>query len=63
MKQLIEAPELWFHRKSLRISWIQHVRNEEVLQLTKTTKTIWTDIKERQRKYIGPVVRKEELDK
>ena len=34
----------------------------EILQIAKTQRTIWTDIRERQRKFIGHVIRKEELE-
>ena len=62
MRKRIEALEMWFLRRMLRISWTRHVSNEEILQIAKTQRTIWTDIRERQRKFIGHVIRKEELE-
>ena len=39
----------------LRISWTRHVSNEEILKIAKTQRTIWTDIREGRRKFIGHV--------
>ena len=44
------------------VSWIRHVSNEEILQIAKARRSLWTDIRERQRKFIGHVMRKEELE-
>ena len=50
MRKRIEASEMWFLRRILRISWTRHVSNEEILQIAKTQRTIWTDIRGKQRK-------------
>ena len=46
----------------LRISWTRHISNEEILQISKTERTIWKDIRERQRKFKGHVIRREESE-
>ena len=43
-------------------SWTKHVSNEEILQIAKTQRSLWKDFRERQRKFIGHVIRKEELE-
>ena len=46
----------------LRISWTRHISNEKLLQITKTKRTIWIDIREKQRKLIGHVIWKEDFE-
>ena len=36
MKRRLEAIEMWFYRRMLRISWTQHVSNYEVLRRMQT---------------------------
>ena len=61
MKQL-EATEMWFLRRMLRISYKDRVTNEEVLRRAKVDRTLVKDIVKRPMEFIGHVIRKEELE-
>ena len=61
MKQL-EATEMWFLRRMLRISYKDKVTNEEVLRRAKVDRTLMKDIVKRQMEFFGHVIRKEELE-
>lgn len=55
----IEAFEMWLYRRILRISWVDHVTNAEVLRrMNKTTELIYT-IKSRKLQYLGHIMRNE----
>lgn len=59
MKKL-EAFEMWTYRRILRISWVDHVTNVEVLlRMNKTTEIIKT-IKIRKLQYFGHIMRNEQ---
>ena len=61
MKQL-EATEMWFLRRMLRISYKDKVTNEEVLRRAKVDRTLMKDIVKRKMEFFGHVIRKEELE-
>ena len=61
MKQL-EATDMWFLRKMLRITYKDRVTNEEVLSRANVDRTMMKDIVKRQMEFFGHVIRKEELD-
>ena len=48
MVKRIEAAEMWFYRRMLKISWSDRVRNVEVLQRAGTRREIMTAIRQRQ---------------
>lgn len=57
MCKRLEAFEMWTYRRMLRISWVDKVRNTEVLnQLSKQTEIINT-IKKRKLEYFGHILR------
>lgn len=59
MKKL-EAFEMWTYRRILRISWVDHVTNVEVLlRMNKTTEIVKT-IKIRKLQYFGHIMRNEQ---
>ena len=61
MKQL-EATELWFLRRMLRISYNDRVTNKEVLRRADVDRTLMKDIVKRQMELFGHVIRKEEWE-
>ncbi|MGX9987587.1 reverse transcriptase domain-containing protein [Soonwooa purpurea] len=62
MRRRLEATEMWFYRRMLRISWTQHVSNYEVLRRMQTKRRLMLDIRKRQLKFLGHVMRKEGLE-
>ena len=61
MKQL-EAAEIWFLRRMLRISYKDRVTNEEVLRRANVDRTLMKDIVNRQMKFFRYVIKKDELE-
>ena len=52
---------MWFRRRLLRISWTDKVTNETVLHKANIDRRLLNDIVNRQMRFFGYVVRKEEL--
>ena len=57
----LEAFEMWIWRRMEKISWTEHVTNEEVLQRVEEERAIMVTIKTRQKKWIGHILRGESL--
>ena len=53
----LEACEMWFHRRMLRISWTQKLKNSEVLEMANSERMILETIKKRKLGYFGHVIR------
>ena len=53
----LEAFEMWCWRCMLKINWMDRVTNEEVLTLAQDSRTIISVIRERQKKWIGHIIR------
>ena len=55
-KQL-ESFEMWCWRRMEKISWTDHVRNEEVLLRVKEQRNIRREIRKRKANWIGHILR------
>ncbi len=44
MEQRLEATEVWFYRRMLKIPWTERVTNEEVLRRMQTDRTLMNTI-------------------
>ena len=53
----LEACEMWFHRRMLRIAWTRRLRNSEVLEMANTERIVVNTIKKRKIGYFGHVIR------
>jgi hypothetical protein len=62
MLKMLEATEVWFLRRMLRISWKDKISNEEVHRRTHTDKVLIKDIVRQQLSFLGHVIRKNELE-
>ena len=58
MQKRLQATEMWFLRRILRISWVDRVTNEEVLTRARTKRTLMATIKSRKLKFLGHVMRR-----
>lgn len=56
----IEAFEMWIYRRILKISYVDHVTNIEVLQRMTKEKEVLNLVKQRKLEYLGHVMRNEE---
>ena len=63
MQQRLEATEMWFLRRKMRISWTEHISNEEVLERTRSSRTLLKTIASRQIRFLGHILRKNALEK
>ena len=50
--------EMWMYRQMLRISWKEHISNEEVLNMIKTSLKLMKIIKKRKCEYFGHIIRR-----
>ena len=53
--------EMWIWRKIERITWTDHITNDEVLERVQENRQLINLIKERQAKWIGHVMRSDTL--
>ena len=58
----IEAVEMWFYRRMLRISWTEHATNEEALRRAGGKRKLVKTNKKRQLQFLGHVMRKGNLE-
>ena len=63
MEKRLQAAEMWFYRRMLRISWQDFKTNEEVLRIMKTERKLIGDIKVRQKRFLGHVLRQGGVEK
>ena len=61
MKKL-EATEMWFYRRMLRISYTAHETNISVLQRVAQDRQLLQYIKQKQVSFTGHIIRKGELE-
>ena len=62
MGSQLEATEMWFLRRMLRIAWTDKVFNDQVLQRSNTSTNHLKVIVSRQIRFVGHVVRKNQLE-
>ena len=62
MKRSLETTEMWFLRRMMRIPWTAKKTNEEVLTEAQTTRQLMTKIRKRQAKFVGHVIRRNQLE-
>ena len=53
----INAAELWFYRRLLRVSWTDKRTNESILKELNTKRLLLPEIEKRRLKYVGHAVR------
>ena len=57
----LEAFEMWCWRRMLKINWMDKITNEEVLMLAQESRRIISVIRDRQKKWIGHIIRGDSL--
>ena len=62
MKKQLEAAEMWFLRRMMKISWTKKITNEEVLRRAQTERQIMKQIVKRQCSFLGHVLRKRGIE-
>ena len=61
-KSNLEAAEMWFYRRMLRVSYVDRVKNEDILGRLGQDRQILNHIKKRQLQFLGHVIRKEQIE-
>ena len=62
MKRSLETTEMWFLRRMMRIPWTAKKTNEEFLTEAQTTRQLMIKIRKRQAKFVGHVIRRNQLE-
>ena len=62
MQEKLEAVEMWMWRRILKIPWTARRTNEEVLRQMGAERELMTTIRRRQMRFLGHVVRREEME-
>jgi hypothetical protein len=57
-QKLLVSFEMWYWRRMEKISWTDHVRNEEILFRVKEQRNILREISKRKAKWIGHTLRR-----
>jgi len=57
-QKYLESSEMWCWRRMEKISWTDHVRNEEVLLRVNEQRNILNEIRKRKVNWIGHIVRR-----
>ena len=61
-KKNLEAAEMWFYRRMLRISWKERRTNESILEETNQERSLINTIRKRQLKFLGHICRHKGLE-
>ena len=62
LQKRLEACEMWFHRRMLKLSWTEKRRNEEVLKEVGQTRNIMSKFRRRQSGFFGHIMRRGRLE-
>jgi len=57
-KRNLEAAEMWFYRRMLKISYVERVTNEEIMRRMETRRELLYIVEKRQQKFLGHIIRK-----
>src|ERR1043165_9471561 len=57
----LEAWEMWIWRRMEKVSWTEHMTNEKVLQRVEEKRSLITTLRERQKNWIGHILRGDSL--
>ena len=63
MAKRIEAAEMWFLRRMLRIQWVEKLSSEKALEKMRTKRELLNNIMGRQLRFIGHVLREGRIEK
>ena len=63
MERRLEAAEIWFIRRIMKVSWTERKTNEEVMHMAGYRRSLLNTIHERQLKFFGHIMRADSLEK
>ena len=62
LRKRLESCEIWFLSRMMRIPWTDKLTNEEVLQRAGVSRKLIGEIRTRQMRFLGHVIRKDGLE-
>ena len=63
MRKRLEAVEMWFYRRMMRIPWTARMTNQEVLQRMGVTRELMTVVRKRQLGFLGHMLRRRGMER
>ena len=63
LERRLEAAEIWFIRRIMKISWKDKKSNEEVMNISGYKRSLIKTVRKRQLKFLGHVIRADRLEK
>ena len=63
MKKRLEATEMWLSGRMMRVRWTARLFNQQVLQMSGTSRLMMTKIRQMQLRHVGHVLRSRSLAK
>src|SRR5215469_2634837 len=54
---------MWFWRRLLRVSWIERISNEIILERMNSSREIMKQIRQKQLRFLGHILRKQKLER
>ena len=63
LERRLEAAEIWYIRRILKISWTEKKSNEEIMQMTGYKRSLLKTIRKRQLQFFGHVNRADGIEK
>ena len=58
----LEASEMWMYRRMMRVSFSQHMSNEEVFRKVEADRSLIMNISKRQLEFLGHILRKDGME-
>src|SRR5215470_6270344 len=58
----IQAEEMWFWRRLLRVSWIERISNEIILERKNSSWEIMKQVRQKQLRFLGHILREQKLE-
>ena len=62
IKSQLEAAEIWFLRKMMKVSWTAKASIEIILMRANETRTLIKEIRKRQSHFFGHIIQKNQLN-
>ena len=62
IEKRLEAMEMWFLRRMMRVSWTERKSNVDVLKDAECVRTLINKIKKKQARFVGHVMRRNGLE-
>ena len=63
MEKKLEAAEMWFLKRMLRISWTEKISSDEFTRRARVTPSLINTVRMRQMHFVGHVFRKDGIEK